>query len=178
MCVCVALTLGSQQRPASVVEPSNGRPAGVRHTRGQPRSQPLPLRTPSFGRALQPAVCPSLYVCMRVCVCMCTCTGDTMCVRASTDECILCIFPVYTFLQSSSACVRLKKEETQGHISGQRAHRSHAQLKHCCSSMNPARERRRGSRTCLIHCFDLACRLQDLKRTASNRMPQMVKVLL
>lgn len=124
----------------------------------------------------------SALLCMCACECVCACAHvlviQCVCARASTDECILCIFPVYTFLQSSSACVRLKKEETQGHISGQRTHRSHAQLKHCCSSLNPARERRRGSRTCLIHCFDLACRLQDLKRTASNRMPQMVKVLL
>lgn len=57
-CVCLHHpTLGSQQMPASVVEPSNGRPAGVRGTVGQPRSQPLPLRTPSFGRTLLLEVC-------------------------------------------------------------------------------------------------------------------------
>ena len=43
-CVCIVLTLCSQQRPASVMEPSNRCPAGVRHTQGQPRSKPLPLR--------------------------------------------------------------------------------------------------------------------------------------
>lgn len=77
-CVCVQLlTLGSQQKPASVVEPSNGCPAGVRHTQGQPRSQPLPLRTLSSGRALQPAVCPR---CMCVWVCVLVCGRVSVCV--------------------------------------------------------------------------------------------------
>lgn len=31
--------------------------------------------------------------------------------------------------------------------------------------------------SCVAHCFDLSCRLQDLKCAASNRMLQMVKVL-
>lgn len=30
--------------------------------------------------------------------------------------------------------------------------------------------------SCVAHCFDLPCRLQDLKYAASNRMLQMVKV--
>lgn len=71
VCVCVKHpTLGSQQRPASVVEPCNRRPAGVGHTQGQPRSQTLPLRTSSFGKALQPAVCPTLSLSMVMCICV------------------------------------------------------------------------------------------------------------
>lgn len=66
----------------------------------------------------------------------------------------------------------LKKEEQQGHILGQHTRRARAQLKYRCSLREGERDE-----LCSIHCFDLSCRLQDLKRTASNRMPQMVKVL-
>lgn len=50
-----------------------------------------------------------------------------------------------------------------------------------CSLQHSERERERTHRqtcvSCVVHCFDLQCRLQDLKQTASNRMLQMVKVL-
>ena len=49
-----------------------------------------------------------------------------------------------------------------------------------CSLQHSERERSHAYQTCescVVHCFDLPCRLQDLKHRASNRMLQMVKVL-
>lgn len=90
-------TLGSQQMPASVVEPSNGRPAGVRRTHGQPRSQPLPPRTPSFGRTLQPAVCRRAHcVCLqsvRPCVSVYVhAHKNTMCISVHNINVLLRVF--------------------------------------------------------------------------------------